>query len=99
MLPENVLLIVAHMLVANAPASLSASGELCVVLQPCIVGQTFSNSSLYYQTNQTTDANFTIALRNGAGVGFAPWHGVFNAAEHWNPCIPAHSRLLHGFSH
>ncbi|DBA67752.1 TPA: hypothetical protein ACH3X2_001336 [Trebouxia sp. C0005] len=35
---------------------------------PCTVGQTFSNSSLYYQTNQTTDANFTIALHNGAGA-------------------------------
>lgn len=35
---------------------------------PCIVGQSFSNSSLYYQTNQTTDANFTIALHNGVGA-------------------------------
>ncbi|KAL0022736.1 hypothetical protein WJX77_008632 [Trebouxia sp. C0004] len=65
----------------------------------CIVGQTFSNSSLYYLTNQTTDANFTIALRNGVGancttliylVGYdsAQSMVIVNAAGHYIACSP-----------
>lgn len=78
------------------PCLLHCYTKLCVALQPCIQGQTFSNSSLYYQTNQSTDANFTITLSNGVGVSIclSPFVAVMSRAallvkQYMRTCPPA----------
>lgn len=53
MLPENVLLTIEQnpCVSRNCTSMIVSMVSSHAALQPCIVGQTFSNSSLYYQTN------------------------------------------------
>ena len=66
------------------------SGFQCL-LQVCTTGQTFENTSLYYQTNASTDANFTLFVSNGYGVSLCclalsvcvkPYTGLARHGDH-----------------
>lgn len=45
-------------------------------LQACTANAAFSFNTLYNQTNQSTDANFTIPISNGLGVS-CTLHGTY----------------------